>query len=94
MSVSRKRFVYDKTKKRVVETEESRALRAAPGSQWRHHQSQSISVHPKQVGRYRQFVKDMALPGVEINNDGRVHFETQHSQDRYCKSLNYYNDDR
>ena len=64
--LSRKRFVYDKQQKRVVETDESKALRAAPGTQWRNHQSQSVSIHPKQVGRYRQFVKDMALPGVEI----------------------------
>lgn len=92
--LSRKRFVYDKQQKRVVETEESKALRAAPGTQWRHHVSQSVSVLPKQAGRYRQFVKDMALPGVEINSDGRVHFESQHSQDRYVKALGYHNADR
>lgn len=92
--MSRKRFVYDPVQKRVVETAESKALRAAPGTQWRGHVSQSVSIHPKQVGRYRQFVKDKALPGVEINNDGRVHFESQHSQDKYVKSLGYYNADR
>lgn len=95
-----RRFVYDKSQKRVVETEESKALNSVPGVQWRHHQSQSVSVLPKQARRYRKFVKDMALPGVEINNDGRVHFESQMSQDRYLKALskstgqNFVNADR
>lgn len=98
--MSRKRFVYDRSQKKVVETEESKALNSVPGVQWRHHQSQSVSVLPKQARKYRKFVKYFGLPGVEINRDGRVHFESQHSQDRYLKALskstgqNYVNADR
>ena len=89
-----KRFVYDKTQKKVVETEESKVLRGAPGHQWRSHLSNSVSVHPKQVGLYRQFVKDMGIPGVEYQNNGQPHIASQHSQDRLLKALNYYNADR
>lgn len=92
--MSGKRFVYDRSQKKVVETEESKAMRAAPGSHWRSHLSNSVSVHPKQVERYRQFVKDMGIPGVEYQNDGRPHIASQHSQDSLLKALNYYNADR
>lgn len=54
---------------------------------WRHHISQSVSVHPRQAERYRQFIKDMAVPGVTVDHNGQVGIASQYSQDCYLKAL-------
>lgn len=69
------------------------AERRAAQVAWHNHLSQSCGVHPIQVEKERQFIKDFGLTNVEVNNDGRIKFNTRQGMKQYAKARGWANMD-
>lgn len=63
------------------------------GTHWHNHRSLSTGCHPTQVGRFRDFIRDFCLQGVEVTNNGTIKFDSRRSQKKYLQATNQYNAD-
>ncbi len=65
----------------------------AAGQQWRNHVSNSCGVHPKQVERERQFIKDFGLTDVQCSDVGDIAFSSRRGMKQYVKARGWANKD-
>lgn len=82
-----------KAKRAKKKKEAERRAAAAPAQQWRKHQSNALRVHSTQVPLYRQYVKDMGIPGVEYSDNGDCHLASRHSMKTMVRKLGKQNFD-
>lgn len=67
----------------------SRAQRGAPAVSRAYEQpleSIAASVHPEQVSGFRDFLKERGLAGVEVKENGRVHFQSRSARRAFLQS--------
>lgn len=61
---------------------------------WHNHISISQGCHPRQVQRYRQFIRDMGISGVEVREtDGAIKFDSRRAMKDWCKATGQCNID-